>query len=64
MGNETSQPAAKLSKERNVMLAILVVIVGYIFLAAPDPEVTCTQNMRAATNMTTAEIKEICDRAP
>jgi hypothetical protein len=64
MSNETSQPADKLSKERNVMLAILIVIVGYIFLAAPDPEVACKQNLRNSTSMTAAEIHDICKHAP
>jgi hypothetical protein len=58
----TTQPESKLSRERSILIAVFIVIVGYIFVAAPDPEITCQQNMRAATNMSMEDIRDVCER--
>lgn len=58
--NQTEQPQSKLNRERSFLLAIFIVIVGYIFLAAPDTGATCTANLRANTTMTAEEIARVC----
>ena len=59
--NQTAQPAAKLSKERSFLLAIFIVIVTYIFLAAPDRSESCRQSFAANSDYTAQEIRDICD---
>jgi hypothetical protein len=56
----TTQSTEHLTRERTFLLAVFAVIVGYLFIAAPDPGVVCEQRLRAETNMTEQQIADRC----